>query len=123
MAVIGITYNEPNPETYKHVSIHYGGGDEIFDSGNFIKDWYAHNKWIAKEIDDKLKDEHGFSNSSSVDHFIMDGASVISKYLKYDEDDNPYLTKDYDWYDPGTEVFIPKDEDWTWEEYKQYCNE
>ena len=48
MAVAGIHYEEPNPETYKNIYIHYDEGKEkIFESGNFIKDWYAHNKWIG----------------------------------------------------------------------------
>lgn len=124
MAVIGIRYKEPNPETYEGIYIHYGEGKEkVFNSGNFVKDWYQHNKWIAQEIDGELAREHHFSNSSTVDHFIMDGATVISRYLKFDEDEQPYLTADYDWHDTGQEVFIPQGTDWSWEEYKKYCNE
>jgi len=122
MAVVNITYDEGQPETYKSVEVSYNyNSDRVkFESGNFIRDWFNHNKWIAEEIDDKLKNEHGFANSSSVDHFIMDGANVISRYLKVDEDGNPYLTKDYDYLDPGTEFFIPKDEEWSWEKLKEY---
>jgi hypothetical protein len=125
MAVIGIDYEETKPETYNGIYIHYEGGRKEFNTGNFIKDWYAHQKWIVNEIGDgELKDEHHFSNSSSVDHFIMDGANVISRYLKYDEKtETPYLTKEYDWHDAGTEVFIPEGTDWNWNEYKKYCNE
>jgi len=123
MAVIGINYIEPNPETYESVRISYGNlsKEKIFASGNFVVDWYNMNKWIQKELDGgELKDEYHFSSSSSVDHFIMDGANVVSRYLKFDKDDKPYLSKEYDFMDEGTEIFIPEGEDWTWEQYKEY---
>lgn len=123
MAVIGINYKEPNPETYESIRIMYGEGSDkvkLFDTGNFIVDWYNHNKWIAHEIDGELSKEHHFSNSSSVDHFVMDGAPIESRYLKFDEEKNPYLDKEFDWHDPGTELFIPLGTDWSWEELKEY---
>jgi len=123
MAVIGINYKEPNPETYESVRILYGNPDKerFFASGNFVVDWYNLNKWMNEELDGgELKDENYFINASSVDHFIMDGATVISRYLRFDNDDKPYLSKQYDWLDEGTELFIPKGEDWTWEQLKEY---
>ena len=122
MAVIGINYQEGEPETYKSVEVSYNhvSDRKLFESGNFIVDWYNMNKWLMEEIDGALKNEHAFSNSSSVDHFIMDGATVQSRYLKIDEEGNPYLTKDYDWLDEGTELFIPEGEDWTWDQLKEY---
>jgi hypothetical protein len=122
MAVISINYTEPNPESYESVSISYLGeksSQKIFNSGNFIKDWYNLNKWIAEEADGELKNESHFSNSSSIDHFIMDGANVISRYLKI-KDGKPLLEKEYDFMDEGTEMFIPEGEDWTWEQLKEY---
>lgn len=122
MAVIGINYTEPDPNTYESVQISYGKDEEkIFDSGDFVKDWYELNKWITMEADGELKQEYAFSNSSSVNHFIMDGAPYISRYLKIDDSGNPLLVKDYDWMDEGTEFFIPDGKDWTWEELKKYC--
>jgi hypothetical protein len=125
MAVIGINYEEPNPETYKSIEISYAhlAKRKVFESGNFIVDWYNHNKWIAEEMDGELSKEHHFSNSSSVDHFIMDGANVESRYLKIDENEVPYLTEEYDYLDPGTELFIPKGEKWNWEQLKQYVKD
>jgi len=122
MAVIGINYKEPNPETYESVRISYGGleKEKIFNSGNFIRDWYNLNKWIANEIAGELAEEYHFSNSSSVDHFIHDGANVVSRYLKM-KGGKPILEKDYDFMDEGTEFFIPEGEDWTWEQLKEYC--
>ena len=128
MAVIGIHYEEGTPgKDYKGIYLHYhdkdGNSKEMtFFSGNFVKDWYAHNKFISNEMDGEFKYEHHFSYSSSRDHFIMDGAPFISKYLKI-EDEKPYLTSSYNLNKPGTECFLPKGkEDWTWEEYKEYCN-
>lgn len=125
MAVVSINYQEGNPENYKSVEVSYNHVTEraFFASGNFIVDWYNMNKWLANEIDGELRNEHAFSNSSSVDHFVMDGAPVESRYLKIDEDGNPYLTKEYDWHDTGTEIFIPAGQDWTWEQLKQYIED
>ena len=127
MAVIGIHYEEGTPgEDYKGIYAHYHDKDgnsleKTFFTGDFVKDWYAHNKWVSNEIEGELKYEPHFSYSSSRDHFIMDGAPFISKYLKI-EDGKPYLTSDYD--GKGTECFLPKGkENWTWTEYKKYCNE
>lgn len=122
MAVIGINYQEGNPESYESVRISYSdlSKEKIFSSGNFIVDWYNLNKWIAEEIELELRNEYHFSNLSSVDHFIMDGANVVSRYLKFDAEKNPYLTKEYDWMDEGTELFVPEGEDWTWEQLKEY---
>jgi hypothetical protein len=121
MAVIGINYNEGNPETYESVRISYGNleKEKIFSSGNFVVDWYNLNKWIQNEIEGELKDEHHFSSSSSVDHFIMDGANVVSRYLKI-KDGKPVLESEYDFMDEGTEFFIPEGENWTWEQLKEY---
>jgi hypothetical protein len=123
MAVIGINYVEPNPETYESVRISYGGlkKEKIFDSGDFVRDWYNLNKWIVDESEGELKNEH-FSNSSSVNHFIMDGAPYVSRYLRFIEN-QPYLSSEYDWMDEGTELFIPEGKKWSWDELKKYANE
>ena len=87
MAVIGIEYNESSKKKdimkgYSGVSIRYGASfnkNRLFNSGDFVKDWYDCNKFIITELSDS---EYAFSNSSSVDHFIMDGAPFRSAYLK-----------------------------------------
>jgi hypothetical protein len=120
MAVISINYDEENPETYESVEVLYNSGKKLFKSGNFIRDWYNLNKWINEEIEGELANDLHFAHSSTVDHFIMDGANVISRYLKINKDGLPYLTKEYDYMDEGTEFFIPSGEDWTWEQLKEY---
>ena len=54
-------------------------------------------------------------NSSSVDHFIMDGAPYDSAYLMFKEG-KPYLSYDYD--ENGWEMFVPTGTEPTWEELK-----
>jgi hypothetical protein len=125
MAVIGIHYGGgnryddednliENPVDYKNVYLHFCGGDKefVFDSGNFIKDWYDAKKKFLEFHEDEV---------SSVDHFIMDGAPYDSAYLvfKNDEDDMGELTYEYN--DKGWEMFVPKGTKPTWEELKQMC--
>ena len=118
MAVIGINYIEGKPETYESVYIHLNEGEKIFNSGDFIKDWFQCNNvlvqlsWSGKEI--------SFSNSSTVDHFIMDGAKFDSAYLKIDSD-LWYLDYKYDANSPGFEFFVKRGTKPTWEELKKHC--
>ena len=49
MAVIGISYTGQKEKIkYKHVRIAYNNlaNEKIFNSGDFVKDWYLHNKFI-----------------------------------------------------------------------------
>ena len=83
MAVVFINYDEPNTETYKLVGISMNdkgkdGRTEIeFKSGNFVKDWYD----CTKHIIENVVDTEPVLHSSSVDHFIMDGAKFDSLWL------------------------------------------
>jgi len=126
MAVINIVYTEPNVKTYKYVEISYRKAGEnktkIFNSGNFVRDWYDLNKWVAQNQETELGDEYAYAASSSVDHFITDGAPYIARYLKLDENNKPYLDSNFDFIDQGTEFFIPEEVDWTWEQLKEYAN-
>ena len=95
--------------------------EKIFDSGGFIKDWYECNKFIIFDLCDK---EGHFSNSSSVDHFIMDGAPFESAYLKTNDDgDTWYLDYEYDHLNKGIEFFVKKGTQPTWEELKECCGD
>jgi hypothetical protein len=119
--VRGIKYNEGgNPLNYEGVEMRYDENNErkckLFNTNNFIKDWFDAMKWfIQGDFDDLLMD------SSTVNHFIMDGGSELydSAYLGFDEDKNAYLY--YDWDDRGMELFVPKGERLTWEELKLLC--
>lgn len=140
MAVIGINYdggkrhdnygNEfETPLIYEGVYIHFGrkNDEEIFNSGNFIKDWFNAKKKFA-EIMDK---EPYLSASSSVNHFFFDGADYDSAYLHFidgkpvlkyiDHSDPHYLFTQSDIFEKGWEFFVEKGTKPTWEELKEYC--
>lgn len=88
---------------------------KIFESGNFVKDWLEAIKYWLFE----LKDPY-LSKSSSIDHFIMDGAPYDSAYLK-ELDDEGFLDYNYDYNDPGIEMFVPENTKPTWKELKEMC--
>lgn len=120
MAVIGINYKEFEPSAYESVRIRYGNGldkEEVFDSGDFIKDWYNCNRFIFENNLDET--ETHFSNSSSVDNFIIDGAPYESLYL-YEENGTLKLLP-FESHRPGVEYFVKSGETPTWEQLKTYC--
>jgi len=146
MACIGINYSgtthdydvngeridfdpsDPNYLKYESVYIHYRGGEKVFDSGNFIKDWFDAKNFYAIELMDK---EPYLSGSSTCDHFHMDGADFDLAYLhivdgkpvlKYiDTSDPNYLFTQRDIYEEGWEFFVKVGTQPTWEELKEQC--
>lgn len=121
MAVIGINYDGTNVNTYESVYLYVSPQLELkFNSGNFVKDWFdAKTHWVQNfEETDPI-----FSQSSTVDHFFMDGGDSFydSVYLKVNESGIAYL--DYDFRLNGWEFFVPKGVKWTWEELKKHCKE
>jgi hypothetical protein len=123
MAVIGISYNEGRKNlAYKSVDIRYGAKfdkTKVFDSGDFVKDWYDCNKFIITKLYEK---EFHFSNSSSVDNFIMDGAPYRSAYLKTTET-TAELVYEHDFNDRGIEFFVKKGTKPTWNELRVLCGD
>lgn len=123
MSVVGIEYKELSKKKgmgYKNVHVSYNRGKDnrVFDSGNFVKDWYDYRKFMILELSDK---EHAFCSSSSVDHFIMDGAPFDSAYLVTDDDGNAELFYGDEFYDKGIEFFVEKGTKPTWKELKETC--
>ena len=146
MAVIGINYEGANHDydenderieipgglKYKSVYIHYQDDKKVFDSGNFIKDWYDAKGFYARGLMDK---EPYLSGSSTCDHFIMDGAPYDSAYLhmvdgkpvlKYCSYDDSLemmeqLITNREIYEKGWEFFVPEGTKPTWEELKEMC--
>ena len=117
MAVTGINYEEPIPKTYESVDIQYGDGmkeKKVFASGNFVRDWWNVKKFMIQNL---LDSEHAFCHSSSVDHFIMDGAPYDSAYLRTDDKGMPYFQ--YEYTEDSIEFFVPKGTKPTWEELKE----
>jgi len=120
MSFTSINYEEPQPETYKSVEI-FDVNDKktLFESGDFVKDWYDRIKFLIYE----LENEPFHMGSSSIDHFIMDGAPFDSAYLKLDKDENPYLDYEFDYENRGTEFFVEKGTTPTWEELREICKD
>ena len=79
MAVSGVNYDEGSEKQgmgYKSVYLHYKEDDEkLFNTGNFVKDWWDMRKFQIQELSES---EPHFMHSSTINHFIMDGAPYDS---------------------------------------------
>lgn len=121
MAVIGIQYKEGSKKknlSYKSVEISYGNNlkkKKVFNSGDFVKDWYDCTKFMITEISDS---EH-ILHSSTVNHFIMDGADFDSARLKADDETAKLVYK----YRPDIELFVAKGTQPTWNELRELCGD
>lgn len=103
-----------NKVIYESVEFHIDGEKIFYNTGDFEKDWYNH----MKDVILKYYDKGPHSNSSSVDHFIMDGVKFESAYMKWDKDENPYLDYEYDHHNTGLEFFVHEGTRPTWKELK-----
>jgi hypothetical protein len=148
MAVLGINYDgggyvydendertdEFVPLEYQSVYLSTQNEKFEFNSGNFIVDWYNAIKKFYNEL---LDVEPHLSHSSSVNHFIMDGAPYSSAYGHWDTGDKLILKYlDENWsdtvegmvkarkiYEGGVELFVEDGTTPTFEELKEYVNE
>ena len=125
MAVYGINYDEGNKKDlgYESVRISYGNLDEekVFNSGNFVKDWFDLIKFIINELSET---ESHFVGSSSVDHFFMDGADelydeVYLVEINVDGETKHDLTNVYD--SDAIKFYVPTGTQPTWVELKELC--
>jgi hypothetical protein len=120
MAVVSIEYNDGNKKDlgYRSVDISYNGSKnkKSFNSGDFVKDWYDCTKLVVTKIHGK----EYISNSSSVDHFIMDGAKFDSAYLKSVKS-KAELVYDDNADGQGIEFFVVEGTKPTWEELQKLC--
>lgn len=119
MSVTSINYEEGSKEKdlgYKHVSVYHGSDKhQYFKSGDFVKDWYDATKFVIY-----LDGEFHHCNSSSVDHFIMDGAEFDSMYLGFDDEQGKtVLSTEYG----GIELFVKKGTTPTWDELRELCGD
>jgi len=121
MSVTSINYEEGSKEKdlgYKSVNVYYGDGEnKDFDSGDFVKDWYDAMKFLLFD----LHGEFHKSNSSSVDHFQMDGAEFDSMYLGYDDVEGIGVLSTQ--YGDGMELFVKKGTTPTWNELRELCGD
>jgi hypothetical protein len=123
MAVYGINYAEAGSKqllNYESVRIHYGKDEEkLFNSGNFVKDWFDLIKYIIMELSNT---EPHFVGSSDVDHFFMDGADELydEAYLVTDEKGVSELCYG-NFENIGIKLYVPKGTKPTWKELKEMC--
>lgn len=122
MAVISIDYNDGNKKNlgYKSVDVSYNNLKSVkkFDSGNFVKDWYDCTKFCITKIGNKEPIIH----SSSVNHFIMDGAKYDSAYLVVTEKSTS-LSYDSKLHGENIELFVEENTTPTWEELRKICGD
>ncbi len=133
MAVIGVTYDEVNPNnSYESVyvfhDVHGKSIQKIFDSGDFVKDWFNAIKFFVTEIANTFQP---LIHSSSVDHFIHDTNKYDSAYLhieneipilKYvDRSDEHWFISQKDIFEAHIELFVNENTKPTWEELKESC--
>lgn len=123
MAVYGVNYDEGSKLLgYKSVYIYFGNDQKrVFDSGNFIKDWFDMMKFIIEELNET---ESYFVGSSSVDHFFMDGADelydeVYLVEISVDGETKNELTNVYD--GDAIKFYVPTGTQPTWVELKEIC--
>jgi hypothetical protein len=124
MSVISVKYNGYKK---KLKYIHLSCDDNIYNSGDFVVDWF--NVMHDYIVNNKYP---YISTSSSIDHFIMDGAPFDGTYLyqvdKVNEkweliyiDDVKDLLEQNEIVRKGIEFFVPEDNHMNWEELKLYC--
>lgn len=140
MAFIGINYtgaeydyNEnyerietPGGLVYESVYLRYKDGERVFNSGDFIKDWYDAHKYYIEN----LAETEYLTSSSTCDHFFMDGAKCDPAYLhldgtpklKYiDYSDDMWVVNQQEVYESGLEFFVTEGTKPTWAELKAMC--
>ena len=120
MAVINIDYDIDKNDNiiYNLTDISYDFSlkkKKIFNSGNFVVDWYNCIKFIAIELQDS---KELFLFSSSVDHFIMDDAPYDIAYLIKKNNKHLLTYKDNG---EGLKFFVNKNEKPSWKELNDYC--
>lgn len=128
MSFTTINYNEGSKElrqtgeiVYVSVEIHHGkqlNEIKVFNSGNFVKDWYDRVKFMVTEIDDTGL----HTRSSSVNHFIMDGAPYDTAWLKANKK-SAELVYEQNGRRTGIELFVPKGTKPTWAELREMCDD
>lgn len=118
MSFTTINYNEGSKNiNYKSVEVYYGEDLKekiFFNSGNFVKDWYDRVKFVVMQIND----EEFHTCSSSIDHFIMDGAPYDRAWLNGVE----LVYEGYSIRD-SIQFFVPEGTKPTWQELREMCGD
>jgi len=120
---ISINYQEGNIDTYESVEVTYNFNKDnrVFDSGDFVKDWYDATKFrVLIDGHEVLK----FVKSSTVANFISDGAPFDKVVLMYVNT----LNGKFEYLSSGIHIgrptfFIRKDTTPTWKELRELCGD
>ena len=122
MAVISIDYNDGNKKDlgYRSIDVSYNNlkSKKVFNSGNFVKDWYDCIKFCITKIQNTEPKMH----SSSVNHFFMDGAKYDSAYLVVTKEKTS-LSYDSEMHGENIELFVEENTTPTWEELRKICGD
>lgn len=122
MAVISIDYNDGNKKDlgYKSVDLSYNNlkSKKVFNSGNFVKDWYDCIKFCIT----KIQNTEPIMHSSSVNHFFMDGANYDSAYLVVTKE-SVSLSYDSSKHGENIELFVEENTTPTWDELRKICGD
>ena len=113
MATIGINYKITQQVQYESVYLILISGERIiFDSGNFVKDWYLAKKTFLENSHTEVS----LNLDPNVYQFIDDGAPFDFAYIRLENDAAVFS---YD--GTGWEMFVPKGTHPTWMELKESC--
>ena len=108
-------YKETDVSSYDGVNLFCQGGDIVFNTGDFPTDYFLAKHHFVKNI----PEGEPLCLSSSVDHFIMDGAKFDSAYLVFDtKTGKSELRYGKEFSDEGWEFFVPEGGQPTWDELK-----
>ena len=123
MSVASVNY-EGYKETLKYLNIDCD--DNVYDCGDFIKDYYNLVKDFIKESKYVT-----LNFSSSLDNFFFDGAEYDNAFLKlnefgvfdlvYIDSDKLSMVEIHDICENNAEFFVPSGSKMTWIELKKYC--
>lgn len=117
VAILDIIYDGSNAKSYEAVEVTYDNLNkkQIFNSGNFVADWYNAKKFYIQY----LQETHPYLSSvSSCDHFFFDGAEVLydTAYLKMDGDVATLSYTDKS----GWEFYVENGTTPTWNELRDF---
>lgn len=124
MAVYGINYNEGGKPNLDYESIYLRESnpekkETLFNSGDFVKDWYDLIKYVV--VNNTHDNEH-VMGSSTADHFFMDGADELYDEAYLHDDGNGHDLH-YDYKPNCLRLYVHKGTKPTWNELKELCGE
>lgn len=114
MGMIAVNYDEfEKNQNYQGVEIYLDEERKLFNTGDFVKDWYDCINYINNHLSNDR-----FVFSSSVTDFLDDGAPYKMAYLRsYDKGKTFNLKYRWNERNQGQIFFVPENEKPTWDEF------